>query len=883
MNNLGASSKPEFFGKDSFTPFLGVVEDVNDPKRAGRVKVRCVGWHPKSKKEGDDSLKTEDLPWARVGMPTTHAQQSRIGGKHGLLPGTWVMGFFLDGEDANHPYVLTTFNFTPKASEEDYRETLKGQDGKVADEDKAFDKVDVSPKTQPNIATRTTSEQGQKGYSNPDDPSGDVPADESMAECEEAPTRESAAAVRRMKEDMKKGDKGNVESQNYGVSIADGLCGTKAHAREDIQKKMKEQMPSQQSRFTYNDAVWNKYTGSYLDMNGILSQLSFEIANTMKAPMLSVKAADETKKREDKTKKLKAKHDRDGNLRPVVDDATTKIADKVHAMFQKSMIDQLFDLTNTVVQNLNNAGQQSSSDRNQADSGSTPNTNINNNEAICLSDIILDNLGTLTDGALELITQAAEEDDGGDSGEDTNAVAQMLGSLSPVMLFPLEQKYSKYMSLFNRSGSDSQDTLTKEQGCSMNRDYRTDLGTMAAKMGFQAGGEGSSSGSSGSGSSESANGSGFIDLIKVGFGGYPGELPGSTNVVLCEEATVEPVPDPIYDNPVPLPAFPDNPAGEGVATQPGFVDDVVATQPGFVDPFVGGNEQGPNFGGVGEGPTGTPAVEEPQVTPVTPAEEAAATGTTATPVEVSVTRTSTTTTVLESYGSITNPGGYSKISVPRGVNARCIAIGLPSQDVNCAKNFIKGKPNNVVVLDPGKYYFYNNPSYGKRTFPSIYIPNYNSTPTPVTDRRTGELVAVMTNCFAWGPRPRPTVSIIPDDSPIGLTSDDPKIDVRLGGFYIDNTGFAYTNPTVQIIDKDNGTSNNAKVNAVVVDGRIVEIEIVNSGTAFRRIPEVVITDDNGYNARVYPIMQVVERVKVDKIVIPTESIQCPSKKYQNLL
>ena len=76
---------PGFFGKDDFVPFIAQVEDVNDPKQSGRVKVRCVGWHPKDKAD----LATKDLPWARVGMPTTHAQIGRVGGKHGLLPDQW--------------------------------------------------------------------------------------------------------------------------------------------------------------------------------------------------------------------------------------------------------------------------------------------------------------------------------------------------------------------------------------------------------------------------------------------------------------------------------------------------------------------------------------------------------------------------------------------------------------------------------------------------------------------------------------------------------------------------------------------------------------------------------------------------------------------------
>ena len=139
------SARSEFFGKDSFVPFIGCVEDVNDPKHAHRVKVRCIGWHPKSKKspEGndDDSLSTDDLPWARVMMPVTHAQQGRIGGKHGLLTGCWVFGFFLDGEEAQDPMVLSTLNFTPNASGEDDREDKQGQDGKDTEEDQAFAKA----------------------------------------------------------------------------------------------------------------------------------------------------------------------------------------------------------------------------------------------------------------------------------------------------------------------------------------------------------------------------------------------------------------------------------------------------------------------------------------------------------------------------------------------------------------------------------------------------------------------------------------------------------------------------------------------------------------------------------------------------------------------
>ena len=107
MDVTSVSTDPNFFGKDNVVLFIGQVEDVNDPKRSGRVKVRCLGWHPPDKEE----LSTEDLPWTRTCLPVTHAQQNRVGGKHGLMPGSWVIGVFADGKDANDGYAFCSFNF----------------------------------------------------------------------------------------------------------------------------------------------------------------------------------------------------------------------------------------------------------------------------------------------------------------------------------------------------------------------------------------------------------------------------------------------------------------------------------------------------------------------------------------------------------------------------------------------------------------------------------------------------------------------------------------------------------------------------------------------------------------------------------------------------
>ncbi len=92
-------------GKDGFTWFVGVVEDRADPKKVGRVKVRCLGYHTKDKVK----LPTTDLPWAHVMNPITSATVSGVGQTPlGVVEGTWVVGFFTDGDDAQMPMIIGT-------------------------------------------------------------------------------------------------------------------------------------------------------------------------------------------------------------------------------------------------------------------------------------------------------------------------------------------------------------------------------------------------------------------------------------------------------------------------------------------------------------------------------------------------------------------------------------------------------------------------------------------------------------------------------------------------------------------------------------------------------------------------------------------------------
>ena len=100
-----------FMGKDGFTWFVGVVEDRNDPQKLGRLRVRCLGYHTKEL----NKLPTKDLPWAHVMNPITSATVSGVGQTPlGCVEGTWVVGFFTDGNEAQMPMILGTLPGVPK-------------------------------------------------------------------------------------------------------------------------------------------------------------------------------------------------------------------------------------------------------------------------------------------------------------------------------------------------------------------------------------------------------------------------------------------------------------------------------------------------------------------------------------------------------------------------------------------------------------------------------------------------------------------------------------------------------------------------------------------------------------------------------------------------
>ena len=92
-----------FVGKDGFRWWVGQVEKTDENvKNSNRYKVRIIGHHL-ADCEGQG---TDELPWANSVAPTTNAFTASGGATTNLSYGDWVIGFFMDAEMAQQPYIL---------------------------------------------------------------------------------------------------------------------------------------------------------------------------------------------------------------------------------------------------------------------------------------------------------------------------------------------------------------------------------------------------------------------------------------------------------------------------------------------------------------------------------------------------------------------------------------------------------------------------------------------------------------------------------------------------------------------------------------------------------------------------------------------------------
>lgn len=101
-------------GNDGFYWWYGVVEDIDDKLKLGRVRVRILGDHTQSKKQ--NRIPTESLPWAYPINNIHSASMNGIGkSPTGIALGSWCFGFYSDGIDKQQPIILGSFGGIPEA------------------------------------------------------------------------------------------------------------------------------------------------------------------------------------------------------------------------------------------------------------------------------------------------------------------------------------------------------------------------------------------------------------------------------------------------------------------------------------------------------------------------------------------------------------------------------------------------------------------------------------------------------------------------------------------------------------------------------------------------------------------------------------------------
>ena len=141
-------------GEQGFVWFIGIVVDILDPLKAGRVKVRILNEHFNS-----TNIENADLPWAVLMTPTTSASKNGNGiSPTGIEADSYVIGFYLDGMEKAIPVVIGTFHLPKRGGDDlanDVSYLARGE-GSVKKERSQYEPQDPYKASYPFNKTMTT-------------------------------------------------------------------------------------------------------------------------------------------------------------------------------------------------------------------------------------------------------------------------------------------------------------------------------------------------------------------------------------------------------------------------------------------------------------------------------------------------------------------------------------------------------------------------------------------------------------------------------------------------------------------------------------------------------------------------------------------------------
>ena len=97
--------RKDFAGKNGFIWWVGIIENRVDPMCIGRCQVRIFGWHTENKQ----MIESENLLWAQPIFAANASNETYC-----PKEGDAVFGFYIDGKDAQQPYIFGRFPDKPE-------------------------------------------------------------------------------------------------------------------------------------------------------------------------------------------------------------------------------------------------------------------------------------------------------------------------------------------------------------------------------------------------------------------------------------------------------------------------------------------------------------------------------------------------------------------------------------------------------------------------------------------------------------------------------------------------------------------------------------------------------------------------------------------------
>ena len=262
--------KPNFIGRDQFVWWIGQVEkSVDTAKNSNRVKVRICGYH-----SNRTDVPSDDLPWAQIMTPATLSQISGQGNKSMLVPGQWVIGFFLDGEDAQIPIVQGCLGAVSKT---DNFSAVPGSTFSAPEN--IYSKPNwISPKTIQKEASQKTVDPTSDQPHHSVFPTGTFEEVEAGTVKAKEIVTDAAAA---------KAAVNLAKSEEYEVAEADGVCSTEA-TKDHMLVEMSEFVASMENAQQIGEKWINTQTGGIINMTSKIQNYSQKMSNIMQSPMTAV-------------------------------------------------------------------------------------------------------------------------------------------------------------------------------------------------------------------------------------------------------------------------------------------------------------------------------------------------------------------------------------------------------------------------------------------------------------------------------------------------------------------------------------------------------------------------------------------------------------------